>query len=380
MIKNTILKSLIPLLLPFSLLASAAQNEPQDGVALRTKADVLRLVPPAQIKVALDVLRTFYEVNPRNIRNNHKYGQSFPVNAEMLCELMEQAPGAHVLEIAGATGENSILLGLAGADRVYMNDIVPEEVGAFQSHVATLAPDQQSKFVPLVGSCFDLADYIPHHSLDIILARNIVHLLRPSQYAQFFDVVKLLLKPGGTFAMTVNSRYGFLDSLGELSLEHTSFTSHLTILDRQGQAPMVLTKDIALCAEDKDPTGYTNHHVAEFSTRFNDNHRMKPHVLGALPEVIRGRVHRSVEEFKVDRLTVIMGAKLRVLENTTILFTPENLRALVGAQGLNVVSTAHIGADGHYRSEAFARRVGAIFVGLVARAPEVSASAEEEKE
>ncbi|HSF71019.1 MAG TPA: hypothetical protein VLA25_01920, partial [Methylotenera sp.] len=43
--------------------------------------------------------------------------------SEVLAYMMRVGPGKTVLEIAGASGENAIMMAFAGAAKVYMNDI-----------------------------------------------------------------------------------------------------------------------------------------------------------------------------------------------------------------------------------------------------------------
>lgn len=109
---------------------SSAYNTPKastlidDSIEKKGMRDILELVPRNQIGASLKILKPVFESKRRGIKNQHKYGQSFPCNPEILCDLMSQAKGKQVLEIAGASGENALLMGLAGAKHVYMNDIV----------------------------------------------------------------------------------------------------------------------------------------------------------------------------------------------------------------------------------------------------------------
>ncbi|NCP62208.1 MAG: methyltransferase domain-containing protein [Alphaproteobacteria bacterium] len=328
----------------------------EEEVTQRSQSDILRLVPRTEIGDSLKILQRVFESGRRQIKHEHKYGQSFPCNPEMLYDLMSQAPGKRVLEIAGASGENAILIGLAGAEHVYLNDIVPEEVEEFQRQVETLKPELKDRFTSIAGDCFDLDEHLEVNSLDIILARNIFHFLKPSQYDDFFELVKRLLKPGGIFAMTVNSRYSEHGVAIDDS-EGTLFSTFMTIFDENYVKPIALNRTLSICDDDtKDPLIYTNHHVFNGFTIDSD-------ALEKLPKSL----HTTVIE-SIDRVSGHRG-QLRILENIIRLFTPENLSSLVENAGLEVTSTHHIGTNGHYISEEQAKTTGACFVGLIAGIP-----------
>jgi len=339
------------------LSSSLEMLEDESEAKQTTLVDILRLVPKTEIGVSLKVLKSVFESEHRGIKGQHKYGQSFPCNPEMLYDLMSQAKGKRVLEIAGASGENALLMGLAGAEHVYMNDIVSEEVNAFRTNVETLKPELRDRFTPITGDCFDLGKHIKANSLDIILARNIFHFLKPSQYDDFFGLVKGLLKPGGIFAMTVNSRYAENTESIDPS-EGTSFSTFMIIFDENYKTPRVLGRATFVCEDDtKDPLSYINHQV------FN-GFKIDEEILNNLPKSL----HEIIKEY-IKKVSQREG-KLRVLENTSMLFTPENLTTLVASAGLHVTSTHHINKKGHYISESSAVKSGATFVGLMAQTPE----------
>ncbi|HBN22703.1 MAG TPA: hypothetical protein DD412_05640 [Holosporales bacterium] len=328
----------------------------EDEIKQITLPDILRLVPETEIGVSLKTLKLIFESDRRPIIGQHKYGQSFPCNPEMLYDLMSQAGRKRVLEIAGASGENALLMGLAGAEHVYMNDIVPEEVNTFRTNVESQKPELRDRFTPITGDCFDLGEHIRANSLDIILARNIFHFLKPSQYDDFFGLVKGLLKPGGIFAMTVNSRYAEYTKPIDPS-EGTSFSTFLIIFDENYETPKVLARATFVCEDDtKDPLSYINHQV------FN-GFKIDEKTLNNLPKSL----HETIKEY-IKKVSQRKG-KLRVLENTSMLFTPENLHVLVASAGLHVTSTHHINKKGHYISEKTAKNKGANFVGLMAQTP-----------
>jgi len=96
--------------------------------------------------------------------DNRDYGMAFPINHEVLAYTMPRVKDEVVLEIGGASGENSILLACAGARKVYMNDILPSEVQKFNALRGTLPLEVQDRLVPAPGDCFDLLKNKPDAS------------------------------------------------------------------------------------------------------------------------------------------------------------------------------------------------------------------------
>ena len=344
--------------------------DPSEFDTQRTDAGILRLVPEDQRPAAKKVLQPVYEDGRRAIRA-HKYGQAFPINPEILHVLMEQAPGKSILEIAGASGENSVLMGLSGAKKVYFNDIVPEEVAAFEKTVSTLGSDQQEKFETVPGDCFLLGDRMEPNSVEIVYAKNVFHFFRESRYEDFFTMVKKVLAPGGLFAMTVNSR--FCDPKNVRFPENvTRFTTETLIIDIDGgnSGPQVVDRVIRACDEDKDPTEYSQENVARFSKTIRTGRGIYPQAMGRASPEMQEIARDMLKQNRTNTALINKGANVRVLNNTSMMFTPENLGAILERYGFEIVHTGHIGPDGHLIPEQEANETGALLVSLIARLPD----------
>src|SRR3989304_8532183 len=107
------------------------------------------------LKIAAAIAQRIYEACIRSIADT-KYGMAFPMNPEVLAYAMQLAKNETVLEIAGASGENAILLAFSDALRVYMNEIDPQENLAFKLLKAQLPDAVQKKLESIEGSCFDI--------------------------------------------------------------------------------------------------------------------------------------------------------------------------------------------------------------------------------
>ncbi len=148
--------------------------------------------------------------------DNRDYGMAFPINHEVLAYTMPKVKDEVVVEIAGAGGENSILLACAGAKKVYMNDILPSEVQKFNALRGTLPLEVQDRLVPAPGDCFDLLKNKPElkNQVGLVVCRNLIHFFTDEQQAKLIREVKEMLKPGGQAIFTANSTYALFGGGG----------------------------------------------------------------------------------------------------------------------------------------------------------------------
>ncbi len=153
-----------------------------------------------------EIIERIYEVGMRQIQN----GQgmiAFSTPAEVLDYAVELAPDV-VLEIAGASGENLIVLGMK-AKKAFMNDINSHEVFEFITLINRLPPDMREKFCAIHASCFEILKRQPDllHRVSLILCNNLIHFFDEQQLKEYFSMVKQILEPGGRIILTVNSLY-----------------------------------------------------------------------------------------------------------------------------------------------------------------------------
>ena len=115
------------------------------------------------------------------------------INPEVLASLMRYSCGKKVLEVGAASGENSLLIGLAGAE-VWVNDIEHLELREFQKKLARITKKIKKKFHLIKGDClqvFQGKEYT--EKFDVIYARNIFHLFFGDRRDRFIDTMNRLL-------------------------------------------------------------------------------------------------------------------------------------------------------------------------------------------
>ncbi len=167
------------------------------------------------MRLAKKVLDRVYECERRAVKCTDvitKYGFSYPINPEILAHVMKLSRGKKVLEIGAARGENSLFMGLAGAQEVYVNDMEHGELAALKKNIQRLPDNLQNTFHIIPGDCLKVfQDTRYTEQFDVIYARNIFHFFLGEKRAQFIALINRLLKPGGHVILTVNSAAQYSD-------------------------------------------------------------------------------------------------------------------------------------------------------------------------
>lgn len=310
-------------------------------------------------KIAEQVARSTYESRPRPIQDS-RYGVSFSIQPEILAYIMQLVKGKVVVEIAGARGENSVLLAFAGAEKVYMNDIVPQEVDDFRRLRNKLPSAVQDKLVAVEGNCFELLQ--KHQELkgriDFILCRNLIHLLTDKDQSKLFQTTQSLLKPGGMAIFTVNSAGNGVEesdrdkSINEITriykkqFNSTCFT-HATCLidDSNSRVIDAIYRSLNPVSGDKMTNSYENTSLYE-NTLFgwiknNEAFRNK------VDPVIKPALMEAIEESNILKQPYGLYGRVRLLTGILRAYTNETLSELLEEHGFEVIDTYGVSLDGH---------------------------------
>jgi SAM-dependent methyltransferase len=124
---------------------------------------------------------------------------------------MKLGKGTTVLELGAGNGENALLIALAGAKRVYVNDIQEEHLLPLREDLQGLPDDYQKRMFLVPGDCLNLKNHPDlQQSCDLIIARNLVHFFVGEKKEQLFEMIARLLKPGGQVLISVNAPFAQL--------------------------------------------------------------------------------------------------------------------------------------------------------------------------
>jgi SAM-dependent methyltransferase len=175
-------------------------------------------------------------------QNNADFGRQFSVDSEILAYAMQFVrEGKTVLELAGATGENAILLAFAGAGAVHLNDLSPKEKDRFEELKQQLPENLRGKLTFHLGDCLKIFKEKPEleGKVDLLICRNLLHFLNDQQEAEFMALVKKVLKPGGKAICSANSIYGASDipDACKVGTATTGFTEASLIVTDLDQGP-----------------------------------------------------------------------------------------------------------------------------------------------
>ncbi|MES2274204.1 MAG: class I SAM-dependent methyltransferase [Chlamydiota bacterium] len=307
--------------------------------------------PKNHLSAAMEIVDRGYEVGKRGIGRISKYGFVFPIDPEVLAYAMQLAKNEVVVEIAGASGENAILLAFAGAKKVYMNDIESEEMEVFQKLRSALPFNIKQKLEAVEGNCFDILKKKPEitNKVGLILCRNLIHFFNNQEQTDFFQLLKQMLKPGGRVILTANSVYNWImdKHIFEQNPDATSFavTQCLFIDFAKSNLPYAVPyRTIAICADDKVSSNYTNLHLYErnFGTKWKVNNNE----FNQLDPSIRPTIKKLLSD-RQKEIGAIQAGTVRILINTLRIYNTKNLSAVIQKHGFEVESTFVTSTNGH---------------------------------
>jgi hypothetical protein len=290
-------------------------------------------------------------------KKNLRQGYSFSLYPEILARAMDLARNKIAVELAGAFGENGMLLAFAGAERVYMNDCNPKQMARFQEIVQTLPADIQAKLDNDEGDCLDLLTRKPslQGRVSVILCRNLIQFFSDTEMDKFFALLTNLLEPGGRAILTVKSIYDVPDqqALFQAHPQVNLFAHVRCVLKKPNQSLTNLFVDLAPIVS---PLSTMEPNVAVvYSREIGANWRSLPEELEKFPPPICKAVQEAFRKHQSAVKTDIKSVKSGIVqleEASTRVFSKENLATLVRDHGFIVESTFVTSMDGHLVEDA----------------------------
>lgn len=157
-----------------------------------------------------------FSAEPRKAENR-RFGFSYPVEPEALAYAMSKVKDEIVVELAGGSGALSIILAMAGAKHVYMNEIEQQEVETFKDYHYQCPPNLQERLTPIHGDCLKLLQLKPELTgkVGFVLCRNLLHFPQV-QLQPFFAMLKKMMRPDGEAIFVVGAPYTYPESQKEV--------------------------------------------------------------------------------------------------------------------------------------------------------------------
>lgn len=289
----------------------------------------------------------------RTVEGPGKYGRVFPVDSEVMAYAMENASNKKVLEIAGASGENSIMMAFAGAERVYYNDITHEEVAIFKQLHSSLPSKVQQKLEIIDGSCFDILKKKPgiSNKIDLVICRNLIHFFNASELEKFFDTIKKALKVGGKVILTANSKKNLIEGVDFHENSPANFSFKLTqCMVTDGIAPLaILHRSLHACPHDRVSTDFKEGYLFLRNPKTEGKWVQLPFGNANLEEIelpVRKKVDGLLGTHQKEIFSLPCGS-IKFVTQTLCAFNKYSLQKLFQTHGFKVESTFITSPEGH---------------------------------
>lgn len=302
------------------------------------------------LSCAAKIARTVYESTQRKISQN-KYGTSFPMNPEILAYALQLAKHETVLEIAGATGENSAVLAFSEAERVYLNDISQKEITEFEEIRRSLPKDVRQKLESIPGDCFDLLKVKPEltKKVGLILCRNLIHFFNNEQQAKFFALLKAIMKPGARAIFTLNSTYFDPENrkVFEAHPDASSFSYVLGLICdyRRGTTPIArFYCETSPCSDDQVSTDFVSRYL--YTREEGSAWKVDNNEFNKLGKELKPKIQEAFAPYKVELKRVPAGS-VKVLMTSVRTYNTRTITALFKSHGFQVEQTFVTSFNGH---------------------------------
>jgi SAM-dependent methyltransferase len=264
---------------------------------------------------------------------------------------MQLAKNETVLEIAGAKGENSAVLAFSEAKHIYVNDICKNEIEEFEKIKQSLPLNIGQKLESVHGNCLDLLKLKPELSkkVGLILCRNLIHFFNNQQQAEFFALLKKILKPGGRAIFSVNSIYikSSNKKIFESFPDTVSFSNTLgTIHDyTQGTQPSeIFYNELSPCPDEHVSTDYVDHYLYE--RRAGSAWKVNNEQFNKLSKELQPTIQKALSAYK-DTMKRVPAGSIRVIMNSYRIYNIKTLPELFKRHGFQVEYTFITSNNGH---------------------------------
>lgn len=323
----------------------------------------------------VSIVKRIYEAEARLVGEGpHLWGKVLPMNPEVMGYALQQVKGKTVMEIAGASGEHAILFALAGAEKVYLNDLENSEITTFEKLRANLPPNVKNKLESLKGDCLNILDLKPDlkKSVDLIFCRNLIHFFTFEQMKKFLVLLKDLLKPEGQAVVFCNSVYSFYDNNVHFKqfIKATHFQTIICVLEGSipsvGIISQVLSQCTIYCENKNCSIGKDDFIIYEKNENQNGDFNLRE-----LDRLGRDRLQIIWPDInnKVELLSSLIVGHVKVKVRHMNIYSKETLSELFESNEFKVKSSFVESSNGHlfYGQDFFAQDKGSVGVIITVR-------------
>ena len=294
----------------------------------------------------------------------HPFGSAFCIHPEFLNYLIKNTKEKTVLEVGGADGINSILLSLAGAKKIYMNDINKIEIERFKKNVKILPEDfRNGKFIAMGDDIFKYLKLFQKKNIkvDIVVMRNVLHFFNKNQEKEFFENIKKVMNKDALFYASVNG-IPFYNELStkEKNIKTNYFeTNFITLNYKNGDHHSFIQRKcipVKTVKEDAIINSYVSKTVYTFSKQnsYEDTKSILESISKEYLDITKKNVSKNILKY-MEKIINTNKEKLhnnkffiRVLSNKNMKhFSEESIKSMFEENGFNAVKLSKIDNEGH---------------------------------
>lgn len=317
------------------------------------------------------VASSIYQVGPRIIASNR--GLAFSMHPEVLAYAMQRmTSGGTVVELAGASGENGIMMAFSGATNVYVNDIDAKEMARFEALRDNLPPEVAKKLEAVNCDCCEFLKERPalRGEVDFVLCRAAIHFFPTAKRSEFLAQLRDMLKPGGMAIITANAVYPTVDrETLEKNPDSTAFEQTQCIITdyAYGRSPRHFIYTRFKPTEDSKVSASEFQNFYIYTRDQGEGWKVDNTAFKKVDAAIRPLIRAAIDKNK-DKIASIQAGSVRVLVSNSMLFSLGNLTALFEKAGFEIVTNFATQKSGHL-SLNLDPFEGAFQVGVVVRKP-----------
>lgn len=309
---------------------------------------------------AQQIAKRVFEAEARRVavvKNAIDYGAVFPMNPEVFAVAMLMARNEIAVNLGGASGELTVLLGYS-AKLSYHNDINTEEVATYEGLKKEQPADVKAVLKCLPGDCLEILQKQPllRNRVGLIWSGNMLHFFDNQKMEKLFNLLKDLLKPSGRVILIGNATSGAYDDPAcKATFEKYPFETYFirktcVINDRaKGTSTPIYSSCVPRPTNMASTTPLQELRLVEkgASTQGQLVSYGESFVKLGLEDLEAGQGVQLALRTHAQRIAQLSSFYIVLYTSHIRLYSDQTLRTLVVDRGFQVESIFHIAKDGH---------------------------------